>query len=145
MTKQRNDSHSTEFGLWLRQLPAPLTSVNISCQNLDYIWHNYQQSWLITIEEKRYDGVSSYAQIDTHNIIRQMLEKASGCMVSTARNDRRIEYRGHYIIRFSSTNPDDGEIEINGVKVTKEELIHLLTFGTCYSTHGIIKDIIEKG
>lgn len=128
MTRQRFDDHSTEFGLWIRNQPV-LGSVNFDCQNLDYIWFAYRDGWLITIEEKRYNGKSSLAQNDTHNLIKQMLEFASGQEYQTLRGKRSIHYKGHYLIQFENTNPEDGWIKINGEIVTKNELTLFLYSG----------------
>ena len=131
MTRERIDEHSTEFGLWLRrQHQQMIGSHTYSAQNLDYIWHNYKQNWLITIEEKRYGSRCTFAQRDTHGIVAQMLEMASG---TQCRNERgqlvKVEYRGHYVIVFSNTNPEDGAIRINNQPATTDDLLRLLTTG----------------
>jgi len=126
---------STPFSDWLRELEGPLSSKFVSVQNLDYIWHNFKQNWFITIEEKRFGGGTSFAQRDTHAIISQLLEKASGSIVQNARKkDVRIEYRGHYIIRFSQTIPDDSERTIiehksKSTQIDKDGLLQLLQTG----------------
>lgn len=105
------------FSLWIRGLAAPLNSSNFDCQNLDYVWFAYRQGWLITIEEKRFGARSTEAQNDTHNIIRQLLAAASGTTVKTLRGKRPIEYRGHFVISFEETTPDDSAwVRINGVE-----------------------------
>lgn len=120
----------TAFSDWLRSLPFPLDSKRISNHNLDYIWHNYPDGWFITIEEKCYGGESSFAQRDTHGLVAQLLKVASGAECLTARGQRRrIDYRGHYVIRFECTTPDDGWMEINGERSTRDDLVVLLTYG----------------
>ena len=42
MTKRRNDSHSTEYGLWLRDEPSIDSSLGYVATNIDYIWRNYK-------------------------------------------------------------------------------------------------------
>ena len=130
MTRAANNPNDfTPFSHWLRALPDPLSSRVISNQNLDYIWHNYRESWLITIEEKRHGGSVPPAQQDTHYIIEQMLTASSGLRVQTLRGIRPIEYRGHYVIRFENTTPDDGRIWINDTQATKHDLLRLLSGG----------------
>jgi len=137
----------TPFSDWLRSLEHPLNSQIISLHNLDYIWHNYRKHWLITIEEKRYGGQSTAAQRDTHGIVAQLLTIASGSMVSTYYRGRQsIEYRGHYIITFQNTTPDDSDwikiepYDVNNpptknrpigivTRIDKQGIIHLLTTG----------------
>jgi len=48
MTKRRNDSHSTEYGLWLRDEPSIDSSLGYVATNIDYIWRNYKTGdWMI--------------------------------------------------------------------------------------------------
>jgi hypothetical protein len=120
----------TPFSKWLRRLPYPLNSGNVDNENLDYIWFHYRSGWFITIEEKRYGAQSTEAQKDTHNIVAQMLELASGSPVQTWRGIRPIAYKGHFSIVFSHTDPDDSEwIEINERRSTKDDLMTLLETG----------------
>jgi len=138
MTRQRNDNHGTPFGTWIRENhQARIGSHIFSAQNLDYIWHNYQDNWLITIEEKRYGGMrnggAEKAQADTHGVVIQLLQKASGAIVKTMRGMRRAEYRGHYVIVFENTTPDDGCFSINGKQSELTELLSLLETGNINS------------
>lgn len=127
-------SYSTQFSPfsdWLRALPPPYTSMRFDNQNLDYIWHDYLHGWFITIEEKRYGGTCSPAQKDTHGIVAQFLALASGALVDTMRGRRRKDYRGHYVIVFDKTTPEDSTwLTINGAKATKADLLALLLNGT---------------
>jgi hypothetical protein len=126
------------FSDWLRGLPAPYDSSRVSLHNLDYIWHNYKENWFITIEEKKNGGTCSPAQHDTHAIVFQLLQIASkaleithGSVLSSMKKDRRrVEYRGHYVIAFENTSPDDSSwIRINKNDTNKEGLLRLLTNG----------------
>lgn len=129
---------SSAFSDWLRNLPPPYDSSNISNQNLDYVWHNYREDWFITIEEKMNGASCTYAQRDTHAIVYSLLKIASGLLEitkgfvwSTMREEwKRIEYRGHYVVSFEKTNPDDSEwIRINGEIANKADLLRLLKQG----------------
>jgi hypothetical protein len=137
---QQKTPRGTPFGNWLRELPSPLDSRHISNHNLDYIWHNYVEDWLITIEEKQHGGKSSKAQLDTHRVIFQLLRIASRTeqtirLGAYRRRKGKVEYRGHYIISFENTTPDNskwvtinGGAKIAGDKV-KPAIINLLTTG----------------
>jgi len=125
---------STPFSDWLRsaQCPEELSSKFFTCQNLDYIWYNYRDNWLITLEEKQFGKDISSSQFYTHLVIQQLLEigAKSGIPIQTMRGKRKIEYRGHYLIVFSNSTPDDSEwIKINGSLYNKNGLLHLLKFG----------------
>lgn len=124
---------ATPFSDWLREV-APglgLGSESFDAENLDYIWFQYRQGWYITIEEKQYGGHCSRAQRDTHGMVAQMLSISSGKAVETLRGKRAIEYRGHYVVIFENTTPDNSSwIRINGTKVGGYELIQLLSIGS---------------
>lgn len=132
---QKPVAMSTPFSDWLRSLTGPLSSKVFSAQNLDYIWHNYKENWFITIEEKRFGGNTSFAQRDTHMIVSGLLKAASGANVKNARGKFvDVEYRGHYVIRFSQTTPDDSEAiyvehDRESIRVRKGELLELLGTG----------------
>ncbi len=133
MTKQSIYKEGSPFSEWLRKLSKPLDSGVISSHNLDYIWHNYRQNWLILIEEKRFGGKQTFAQHDTHSIVEQMLRYSSehDCKVKTARGKIvQVDYRGYYLVIFEKTNPEDSAwISINGRLATKQELYCLLSTG----------------
>ena len=122
------------FSNWLRSLPAPYDSSSVSLHNLDYIWHYYREDWFITIEEKQHGAHCTGAQRDTHAIVYQLLKLGSDLkrtVLSTMRGvKKQVEYRGHYVIRFENTTPDDSEwIEINKEKRNKDDLMMLLRTG----------------
>ena len=60
MTRQRNDSHSTEFGIWLRVQPQIDSSLGFLASNIDYCWTNYKTGEWMFIEEKRYNTAIKY-------------------------------------------------------------------------------------
>lgn len=140
MTRQAHDiERFTKFSLWLRdigrQWPSHYSSRVISLQNLDYIWHNYRENWIILIEEKRHGGMinhrAEFAQNDTHTIVDQMLHYGSCKPVTNARgNTIMVEHRGYYKVIFENETPDDGGISINGNLATKRDLFYLLKHGT---------------
>jgi hypothetical protein len=133
MTRKQYGEHASPFSRWLRtSYQKHIGSHTFSCQNLDYIWHNYRQNWLITIEEKRFGGMRNKnalkAQNDTHGILVQMLRIASGAIVKTLRGLRKAEYRGHYNIVFDAELPEDG-MTINGERSSIADLVWLLKTG----------------
>jgi len=115
MTRKRNDSHSTEFGLWLRKQKRIDSKLGYSAINLDYIWRNYKTGEWLLIEEKRYMSNLTFPQKQTFKFI-DMVAKSNP------------KYKGFFLIQFQNTNPDDGEIFINGKQSTVEDLFDLLIF-----------------
>lgn len=133
------------FSDWLRGLGPPLNSSCVSNQNLDFIWHNHREDWFITMEEKKNGARCSQAQRDTHGIVYQFLQLASEVIklargnvvagIGGKRQRKRVEYRGHYVVSFEKTNPEDSVwILINPGKhsfqTNTEGLLHLLKTGT---------------
>ncbi len=118
-------SPATQFSDWLRkeELRPVIGSSMYDSQNIDYVWHSYKSDppWIITIEEKRFGARSKFPQTDTHGIIEQMLRNGSQFPVKTAKGEKLIEYRGHYVVSFQKTCPDDSEwIRISTTEFNKE-------------------------
>lgn len=129
MTRQHNGhAEATPFSGWLRSLPAPLDSSNVSLHDLDYVWHDYRRNYILTIEEKQNGDKCKPAQEDTHGVVAQMLRYADGMTVSTHRGWRSARYFGHYVISFEKTSPDDGSFSVNGRPCSSKGLLRLLAF-----------------
>ena len=113
MTRKRIDSHSTEFGLWLREQKEIDSSLGFVATNIDYIWHNYRTGHWMLIEEKRHNSQLTYSQLGVFKIID-----------AACRQD--LNYGGLHIIRFEQTSPDDGRIYLDGLEITAKQLISFL-------------------
>jgi len=115
MTRRRNDTHSTEFGLWLREQKAIASNLGYVATNLDYIWSNYKTGEWMLIEEKRYNAEMTFAQKQ------QFKQLDDVCQICN-------DYNGFYLIVFENTSPSDGLITINHEAVTECELLEFLRF-----------------
>jgi len=113
MTKQRHDSHSTEFGLWLRNQGEIDSRLGYVASNLDYIWNNYKTGLWMLLEEKRYGKAPAFYQIALFKII-------------DAAAKRDPNYRGFHIIKFQKTSPEDGYIWLDEKRIDEKELIAFL-------------------
>ena len=132
-TRERRFGEDTPFGAWLRGHPELRSRDGYDIENLDYILHHFLGGNLMLLEEKRNYGRQSYAQQDTHSLIHQALM----CVCSlpsfsfkrmNSRRPTKITYWGYYVICFEHDNPEDGGIRINGIPVTKDELLLFLKF-----------------
>ena len=101
MTVRRNDTHSTEFGLWLREQDEIDSSLGFVATNLDFVWCNYKLNKYMLIEEKRYNSRPKLCQ--------QLMFKR---IDDACKNDPR--YCGFYYLIFENTSPDDGLINLFG-------------------------------
>ena len=115
MTRKRNDGHSTEFGLWLREQNEIDSKLGYLAYNLDYIWRNYKTGEWMMIEEKRYMSEMRFPQKETFKAVHL-----------ACRHDKK--YKGFYLLQFEKTSPDDGDIYINGKLSSRQELFDLLHF-----------------
>lgn len=115
MTRQRNDSHSTEFGLWLRKQPEIDSKLGYVGHNIDYLWLYYKTGKWMLIEEKRYCAECGYSQKEAFKIIHK-----------ACKTDKN--YHGFHLIQFDCTSPDDSSIWLDGKIITKENLIAFLQF-----------------
>ena len=112
MTRQRNDGHSTEFGLWLRKQPEIDSKLGFVTTNLDYIWENYKTGQWMLIEEKRCMADLSYSQ---GKQIKKLVDSI-----------KDKNFKGFYLIQFENLSPEDGKIYLNHKEITKLELIKFL-------------------
>jgi hypothetical protein len=117
MTRQRNDEHSTEYGLWLRIQDDLDSSLGFVTTNIDYVWKNYKTGQWMYMEEKRYMSKPTWSQ---SNIFKQMHANA------VASGDEK--YHGFHIVTFEKTNPEDGKIYLDGNEITKEQHKRFLKF-----------------
>ena len=115
MTKQRNDNHSTEFGLWLREQKDIDSKLGFVATNLDYIWENYKTGEWMLIEEKRYMADISYSQRKQYETLFNNINKTN-------------KFKGIHLLQFEKTNPEDGRIYLNRKLITKQQLINFLSF-----------------
>lgn len=115
MTKSRNDNHSTEFGLWLREQPEIDSQLGFLATNLDYVWTNYNTGEWMLIEEKRYMSKCKPWQRSLFNTVHKSIKKDS-------------LYKGFHLLQFEKTNPEDGKIFINCNEVSKDQLGLFLQF-----------------
>lgn len=138
-TKQRrHENGATAFSDWLRSDEVKNLGLGkdfAGASDLDFIWFPYLEGWYITIEEKCFGCKPDKSQKDTQGILAQHLHLGSERKqrIDTLRGKREIEYRGHYVISFEKTNPNDSDwININGEKKTKHDVIQLLRYGKIY-------------
>jgi len=115
-TKKRFDDKGTEFGSWLRDQPEIDSRLyGFQATNVDYVWYNKRTGEFMFIEEKRHGAsIASWQR----NIF-LMLDKICSEHPNT-------KYRGFHIIVFENTSPDDGKIFINGLEITKKQLLYFL-------------------
>jgi hypothetical protein len=123
MTRQRNDSHSTEFGEWIRKQKEVDSRKGFRNYNLDYIWW-YKPEWdskqpanWMLIEEKRY---MSECRPDQALTFKWLDEKIKNLNDPT--------YKGYHFLMFEKTSPEDGAMYWDGEEITKERLFELLRF-----------------
>jgi len=130
MTRKRNDNHSTEFGLWIRDFGPDSRRDKLDVENLDYVIFNYGTGDLALIEEKRFGKIPTRAQWDTLGVVDQLLKHGadSGKLIKTLRGWRKIKYHGLFLLRFENTTPDDGWMELNGKRISRNELMRFLNF-----------------
>lgn len=114
MTRKRNDEHSTEFGLWLREQPEIDSKLGYIATNLDYIWENYKTSNWMYIEEKRFMTQPTWSQ-----------QCQFDRLIQRTKNDK---FYGFHLLQFEYKSPEDGKIFWDKKEITKSELLLILQF-----------------
>lgn len=117
MTRRRNDSHSTEFGLWLREQKDISSSKGFIATNIDYLWENYKTGQWMIIEEKRYMSDLTFPQREQFKKLHNKIEKIGD-----------NSYKGIHLLQFENTTPEDGKIYFDRKEITKDQLIDILMF-----------------
>lgn len=115
MTQKRNDLHSTEFGLWIREQKEIDSSLGFIATNIDYVWRNYKTGKWMFIEEKRYlSNVKRWQQ--------EIFDLLTWCA------KHHPKFYGFHILQFEKTSPVDGKIFLDGHEINKLYLIKFLKF-----------------
>jgi hypothetical protein len=153
-TKQRQrENGASAFSDWLRLSEVAqlgLGSNFASVTDIDFVWfaHPIEEGWYITLEEKCMGSTTTNTQQDVLNIVSThlLLGSQRQCQIDTWKKGlRTIEYRGHYLISFEKTNPNDSAyIKINGKKKTKDDLIQLLRHGKVFPAEVLPKMSVSE-
>jgi hypothetical protein len=106
--------------------------IGLDNENIDYASFLYIPALLCLLEEKiGFKNFPRFAQCDTHSVIDQMCQFASTHPDFRAKRlkqgrTEKITYRGYHLVQFEKTNPEDGKIRLNGMTITKEQLVLFL-------------------
>ena len=115
MTRKRNDSHSTEFGLWLREQHLISSKVGFVATNLDFVWNNYKTGEWMLLEEKRYMSDVTWSQKKIYKLLFSNIEKNK-------------TFKGIHLVQFEKTSPEDGGIWLNRKRITGHDFMLFLMF-----------------
>jgi hypothetical protein len=115
----------TNFSNWIRAQP-----INHFITDIDFLVHDFRKNTIMTLEEKCKGAMPSKTQVDTHYVLYQMLKNSNGMEVKTLRGVRPVHYRGHHVISFENTSPEDSEwLSIDGSRYTIKDLYNLIDKG----------------
>lgn len=120
-SKKRHDGHGTEFGLWLRDLPSPLSSYDgYRNTNIDHFYFNVDKKKFCFIEEKRYNYSDNNSttlhpyQIHGFRFLDQLIKIGiESPLLSESYEAFQYEYTGYYVIIFEYNTPVNGRIYLN--------------------------------
>lgn len=117
MTRQRNDKHSTPFGLWIREQNEIDSSLGFVTTDIDYLWENYKTGDWMMVEEKRFMSECPFSQ-------KAQLKSLNHRIIHDPK------FKGIHLLQFERTSPDDGRIYWDRKEITRDQLIQLLRFET---------------
>jgi hypothetical protein len=117
MTARRRDGGGSVFSNWLRKQPEISSDKKRGyvATDIDFIWHNYRTGEWMFLEEKCFLAPVERWQHEMLMIL-----------WNVAKHDPK--FRGGYVIQFERTSPDDGDIYINKVQVSREQFMLFLQF-----------------
>lgn len=131
MNRKTKYAPDGDFMDWCgKNLPSP---ISYYITDFDSIIRN-RKGCIITMEIKRKMSSLKPAQAITQGLIDSLLTQANGKKISVtpygkdSSIDITIDYKGYYLVQLSSTNFTNSDFYINGVKVTEQRLIEILSF-----------------
>jgi len=115
MTREcKYEDKATEFSLWLRKQSEIDSKKGYTTHDIDFIWENYNDGLWMFLEEKRSMNDMTWAQ-------KKQFKKIHNVVYSE-------NYKGFHLIQFEKTDPDDGDIFLDGKRITKDDLFQFLQF-----------------
>lgn len=140
-TRRRRDGHSTEFGMYIRDLEEINSYKWFRNTNIDYFYWNSIIGKFYLLEEKRYNSTIYNHGSDIYNgfnFISKMAEIASKTdefqkWFYINNYGKEMVFKGFYVIVFEKTCPADGITYLN----TLDEHVHGIK--TTINRTGLIK------
>lgn len=133
MTAQRRNGEDTPLKGWIRNHPALDSGFGYVATDVDLTWYNYKKALIMLLEHKEYMAVVGAPQESVLAVLDQALtwglsDPSKRLVSHRIRIPERVHYCGLHTIRCEHTSPLDGDVYIDDVRVTNEELLSFLKF-----------------
>lgn len=113
MTKrERTGIRSLDFSQWVRDR-LPDSRTGFSASDLDFMLWNWKTQKVLLLETKTRNAEMSKGQRMQFERLAKWVEQGI---------DADWDFAGFHVVKFENTNFDDGEVYLDGEKVTEEEL-----------------------
>jgi hypothetical protein len=132
-TIPRRYGEGTPLNEWIRNHPDLDSSLGFVASDVDLTWYNHKLALIMMTEHKENMGAVSPSQEATLSVLDQGLSRGLSDPNLTLVSRRlhipeHVHYCGLHVIVCQNTNPEDGDIYIDGVRVTKEQFLKFLRF-----------------
>lgn len=132
-TKPRQYGQDTPLNEWIRNHPDLDSAFGFVATDVDLVWYNYKRALIMITEHKERMGTVSASQEATLSVLDQGLIGGlcnPNLLLASRRLHipERVHYCGLHVIVCQNTNPDDGDIYIDGLEVSKDQLLQFLRF-----------------
>lgn len=133
MTRDRLFGEDTPLKGWIRRHAELDSKLGYVGTDIDLVWYNHKKAMIMFHEHKEHGGLVSPSQEATLSVVDQAVLHAltNPDLILASRRfsiPSHVHYCGTHTITCQHTNPDDGEVTIDGVKVSQEELVRFLQF-----------------
>jgi hypothetical protein len=132
-TRTRGFGEDTPLNGWIRNHPELDSSLGFVASDVDLTWYNHKLELIMITEHKEHMGLIRPSQEATLSVLDQGLARglSDPKLILVSRRlhiPEHVHYCGFHTIVCQNTNPDDGDIYVDGVQVTQEQFLHFLRF-----------------
>lgn len=133
MTRDRLFGEHTPLKGWIRHHPELDSKLGYVGTDVDLVWYNHKKAMIMLQEHKEHGAAVSPSQEATLSVLDQAIQHTltdpDFLLISRRFSiPPNVHYCGLHTIVCQHTSPDDGEVSIDGVKVSQEELVRFLQF-----------------
>jgi hypothetical protein len=133
MTRDRSFGEDTPLKGWIRHHPELDSKLGYVGTDVDLVWYNHKKAMIMLQEHKEHGAAVGPSQEATLSVLDQAIQHTLTNPDFRLISRRfsippNVHYCGLHTIVCQHTSPDDGEVSIDGVKVSPEDLVRFLQF-----------------
>jgi hypothetical protein len=133
MTIPRRNGEDSPLNAWIRKQSGLDSSDGYVGTDVDMVWYNYKRAFIMLLEQKEYLAEVKPSQEATLSVIDQGLLYSLGnsgliLLPKRLRIPDMVHYCGCHLVVCQHTNPEDGDLYVDGVQISIEQFLRFLRF-----------------